>query len=219
MVYLTSEVDFFTLIKDTHGFHAMEHCSKAIDLTLLYNPMGPHKLGAFKWASLGCTDQPVLGDSKLVMVKQCFYKGLVDEVIPFDNHTQITMLSMEINCLRWSSALMRLTYDYIDGHIKNHGPAPFAIPCMRFVKSALAIVHDTRDTFLLEEVIDEDTEGSFVKYIGNSSAKPLDHLEGEKFDRARFLCFCQHLQYNMTKNFAFVADFQGMSRVLYTNNP
>jgi hypothetical protein len=139
MVYLTSEVDFFTLIKDTHGFHAMEHCSKAIDLTLLYNPMGPHKLGAFKQASLGCTDQPVLGDSKLVMVKQCFYKGLVDEVIPFDNHTQITMLSMEINCLRWSSALMCLTYDYIDGHIKNHGPAPFAIPRMCFMKVLLQL--------------------------------------------------------------------------------
>jgi hypothetical protein len=222
MVYLTSEVDFSTLIKDARGFHAMEHCSKAIDLTLLYNPAGPHKLGAFKRASLGCTDQPALvGDSNSVMVKQCFYKSLVDgEAIPFDNHTQITKLSMEINCLRWSSALMRLTYDYIDGHIKNCGSAqaPFAIPHMRFVKSALAIVHDTRDTYLLEEVIDEDTEGNFIKYIGNGSAKPLDHLEGEKLNRARFLCFCQHLQYNMTKNLAFVSDFQGMLMILYMNN-
>ena len=118
MVYLTSEVDFSTLIKDARGFHAMEHCSKAIDLTLLYNPAGPHKLGAFKRASSGCTDQPILvGDSNTVMVKQCFYKSLTDgEAIPFDNHTQITKLSMEINCLCWSSALMRLTYDFIDGH-------------------------------------------------------------------------------------------------------
>ena len=208
MVYLTSEVDFSTLIKDARGFHAMEHCSKAIDLTLLYNPAGPHKQGAFKRAGSGCTDQPVLGDSNSVMVKQCFYKGLVDgEAIPFDNHSQITKLSMEINCLRWSSALMCLTYNFIDGHIKNHGSAPFVIPRMRFVRSALAIVHDTRDTFLLEEVIDEDTEGDFIKYIGNGSAKPLDHLEGEKLNRAKFLCFCQHLQYNITKGFAFVSDF------------
>jgi hypothetical protein len=129
MVYLTSEVDFSTLIKDARGFHAMEHCSKAIDLTLLYNPAGPHKQGAFKRAGSGCTDQPVLGDSNSVMVKQCFYKGLVDgEAIPFDNHSQITKLSMEINCLRWSSALMCLTYNFIDGHIKNHGSAPFVIP-------------------------------------------------------------------------------------------
>ena len=217
MVYLTSEVDFSTLIKDACGFHAMEQCSKAIDLTLLYNPAGPHKQGAFKQAGSGCTDQPVLGDSNSVMVKQCFY-NVDGNTIPFDNHTQITKLSMEINCLRWSSALMRLTYDFIDGHIKNHGSAPFVIPHMRFVKSALAIVHDTRDTFLLEEVIDEDAVGDFIKYIGNGSATPLDHLEGEQLNRAKFLCFCQHLQYNMTKNFAFVSDFQGMLRFLYMNN-
>ena len=219
MVYLTSDVDFSTLIKDARGFHAMEHCSKAIELTVLYNPLGPHKQGAFKRAGLGCLDQPILGDSNSVMVKQCFYKGVDNETTPFDNHSQITKLSMEINCLRWSSALMCLTYNYIDGHIKNHGLAPFAIPRMRFVRSALAIVHDTRDTFLLEEVIDEDNEGDFIKYIGNGSAKPLEHLEGEKLNQAIFLCFCQHLQYNMTKNLAFVSDFQGMLNVLYMNNP
>ena len=86
---------------------------------------------------------------------------------------------------------------------------------MRFMRSALAIVHDTRDTFLLEEVIDEDTKGDFIKYIGNGSTKPLDHLEGEKLNRAKFLCFCQHLQYNMTKGFAFVSDFQGMLIYIY----
>jgi hypothetical protein len=98
--------------------------------------------------------------------------------------------------------LLVIRIDYINGHIKNHGSAPFVFPKMCFVKSALAIVHDTRDTFLLEEVIDEDSEGNFIKYIGNGSAKPLDHLEGEKLNRAKFLCFCQHLQYNMTKNLA-----------------
>ena len=104
---------------------------------------------------------------------------------------------------------MGLVYDYIDKYTEEHGPAPFVVPRMRFVKNALAVVQGSHDTFLLEEVIDEGIEGSFVKYIGNGSAQPFDFLNDKEMHCAKFLCFCQHLQYIKTKFNAYVGDFQG----------
>ena len=80
---------------------------------------------------------------------------------------------------------------------------------MRFVKSALAVVDTTHETFMLEEVIDEAVDGIFMKYIGNGSVKPLDFLTGAAAYRAEFLSFSQHVQYMKTKGLAFIGDFQG----------
>jgi hypothetical protein len=210
MVYTTSDVDFYTLIKDARCFHAIRNCDNPMILTLLYDPGARHKYGAFKRACFGHLDQPLIGSSNSVVIKQCFYQcTATGQTLPFDNHTQVLKLSSEINCLRWASALMRLVYDYIDSYTTEHGVAPFTVPRMRFVRNALAVVQGSHDTFLLEELIDEGIEGSFVKYIGNGSAKPLDFLDGEEMDRATFLCFCQHLQYVKTKCYAYVGDFQG----------
>ena len=95
---------------------------------------------------------------------------------------------------------------------------PFVIPEMRFVKSALAIADGTHDTFLLEEVIDDSSNGNFIKYIGNGSVQPLDFLEGEEIHRAKFLSFCQHVQFVKTKSLTFVGDFQGRTCPLISNH-
>ena len=104
---------------------------------------------------------------------------------------------------------MSLVYDFIASFTQEHGFPSFAIPTMRFVKSGLAIAEDTRDTYLLEEVIDNAKDGKFVKYIGNGSVEPFDFLEGDNIHRGNFLSFCQHVQYVKTKQFTFVGDFQG----------
>ena len=88
-------------------------------------------------------------------------------------------LTAEINCLHWASALMGLVYDFITLFAKEHGPPPFLIPDMQFVKSALAIADEMHNTYLLGEDINNSTHG-FIKYIGNGSAQPLDFLEGEE---------------------------------------
>jgi hypothetical protein len=210
MVYITSDVDFSTLIKNACCFHAINNCKNPTILTLLYNPGAQHKYGAFKRTCFGHLDQPVLGGANSVVIKQCFYNCVATgKILPYENHSQVTKLSLEINCLRWASALMGLVYDYIDRYTAEHGPAPFMVPRMHFVKNALAVVQDSCDTFLLEEVIDEGVEGSFIKYIGNGLAKPFDFLDDEEMHRAKFLCFCQHLQYVKTKRNAYVGDFQG----------
>lgn len=109
---------------------------------------------------------------------------------------------------------MGIVYDYISNHLQDHGPAPFKIPQMRFVESALAIADTTHNTFLLEEVINDTTDGHFTKYIGNGSVKPYNHLSGDDVDRGLFLSFCQHLQFLKTKGLAFVGDFQGGRELL-----
>jgi Alpha-kinase family len=87
---------------------------------------------------------------------------------------------------------------------------------MRFVKAGLAIEQANegeRRCFLLEEIIPE-SEGSFRKYLNNTSAVPCHFVDEDDNDRAKFLAFAQHVQYLKTKKRAYVADFQGPSEVL-----
>lgn len=211
-VYPTAAAKFSTLVSHARAFDAIKDCAGPMLITLMYDRLAKPKYGAFKQASFGHLDRPALGDSSSVIVKQCWYTSPTTGArFPYDNHTQVTKLSSEINCLRWASALMGLVYDHIDSYSTTHGPVPFTVPRMHFVKSALAIAEGTHDAFLLEEVIDDAIDGGFVKYIGNGSAKPYDFLEGDAIHSSEFLSFSQHLQYLKTDGLAFVADFQGKS--------
>ena len=80
---------------------------------------------------------------------------------------------------------------------------------MVFVKSTLAISEINQEVFLLEEVINDATEGPFIKYIGNGSVRPYDFLEGEECRLSEFLSFCQHIQFLKTRGLAIVGNFQG----------
>jgi len=190
-------------------------------MDLIFNPEASSKFGAFKKAMFARTHQPLLGDSTNVCVKQCWYTCQASRTrLLYDNHTQVTKLSSEINCLRWGSALMKLVYDFIAEQCASRGDPPFEIPQMRFVHTALAITKNTScDTYMVEEVIDEAEDDEFVKYIGNGSAKPCRHLQKDHAHRAEFLTFCQHVQYLKTKMLAFVGDFQGTSNsdLLYSS--
>ena len=64
-------------------------------------------------------------------------------------------------------------------------------------------------TFLLEEVIDENTEGPFRKYLNNVSPEPLVMETKKDEEWAKFLAFSQHVQYWKTKKQVFVSDYQG----------
>lgn len=211
-VYPTGVVDYPTLIGHSRAFDAMKDCTGPVIITLMYDRVAIPKYGAFKQALFGHLDSPAFGDSTSVVIKQCWYTSTATGGrTTYDNHSQVTKLSGEINCLRWASALMGLVYDYIDSYTETHGAVPFSIPGMRFVKSALAVAEGSNDTFLLEEVIDNAIDGDFIKYIGNGSAKLYDFLEGEALHTGKFLSFSQHLQYLKTDRLAFVSDFQGTS--------
>ena len=61
---------------------------------------------------------------------------------------------------------------------------------------------------MVEEVIDEVSDGMFLKYIGNGSMQPFDFLSGEAANCAQFLTFAQHVQYMKTKNLHSLGIFK-----------
>jgi hypothetical protein len=210
MLYPTAETTFSSLIIHARPFDAIKDCEGPSGLSLIYNPNAVPKYGSFKRASFGHLSCPIFSGSTSVCIKQCWYLCKASGArLVYDNRTQITKLSAEINCLRWAAALMGIVYDFIDKYTKIHGEPSFIIPKMRYVKSALAIVDMTHETYMVEEVIDEAVDGAFMKYIGNGSVKPLDLLSDAAAYRAEFLAFSQHVQYMKTKGLAFIGDFQG----------
>jgi hypothetical protein len=92
-------------------------------------------------------------------------------------------------------------------------------PQFRFVELTLALdlersrsldnKRQKNAVFLVEEVIAEDQQGPFRKYLNNVSSIPLPMSNKEDNDRARFLAFSQHVQYWKTERQVFVSDYQG----------
>lgn len=123
---------------------------------------------------------------------------------------------MEICCIAWGSALLRVVFDFMADFDKAHGKSQWLKKFnFRFVKTALAVEQGVdncdRRTFLIEEYIDKQTEGPFRKYCSNSSPVPCRFSPGDVLnqDRAEFLAFTQHVQYWKTGKLVFVADYQG----------
>jgi hypothetical protein len=129
-------------------------------------------------------------------------------------------ISDEGKLLVWSSALLKMVYDFIWAFIAKNDPpqAPFVIETFRFVSAAVAVAQKPLDNntssthravYLLEEML--PSPELFVKYIHNDNAKPLDIGNGNNIHnrKAQFLCFIQHAQYQLTHETMYVSDFQG----------
>lgn len=137
--------------------------------------------------------------------------------IPYEGRKQFQNLSMEVACTVWAQALLDLVYKFISEDSDNTGGScPFNIPEFRFVELALAMEDSPDGTkkqngavFLVEEVIAEEKEGPFRKYLNNISPVPLATSCKQDESRARFLAFSQHVQYWKTKKQVFVSDYQG----------
>jgi hypothetical protein len=135
--------------------------------------------------------------------------------IPFEGRKQFQNLTMEIACTVWAQALLDLVYTFVS----QEGQPPFNIPKFRFVESALAMESSLDEgkqknaVFLVEEVIAEENQGRFRKYLNNVSPVPLMMTCKEDEDRAMFLAFSQHVQYWKTKKQVFVSDYQGAQKL------
>jgi len=130
-VYPTSGVTFHSLIKRSRTFDATKESAAPKAVTLMFDPREKPIYGAFKQALFGRLNEAILSKSTSVVIKQCFYStNVMGNRVVHDNHTQITKLTAEINCLRWASALMGLVYDFVTSFTEEHGPAPFSIPSM-----------------------------------------------------------------------------------------
>jgi len=195
-------------------------------VTLSYRPSDPAAAhGNFKTAYVGYTSVSVFDSvSTQVCVKQGFYKDPNSSSRKiYDGPRQAEMLTMELNCIGWASALMTCVYDFMKESEADMGSPTFDVPHMQFVQCGLAISkpdghrasHTTHTAYLIEEYIDTDkTSGKnwFVKYLNNSSAKPRQFEDPRQTLRAEFLSFAQHVQFWKTEGLAFVSDFQGKRR-------
>ncbi|KAH7920431.1 hypothetical protein BV22DRAFT_985434, partial [Leucogyrophana mollusca] len=173
-------------------------------VTLIFNPKDKGKWGGFKKALFGRTSPPILGpnDNALICLKQCFYisEGSMTHHM-YDDLQQICKLTGKLKCLKWAIALMKLVYDFIEAECRDHRDGmPFEIPQVRFVEAVLVTTTDDKGahTYLIKEMIDEKTNGMFVKYISNEQASPLPLPDPESAHIAEFLAFLQHVQYCKT---------------------
>jgi hypothetical protein len=183
-------------------------------LTLSYRPSGESFHGNFKIAFPGYTSVPIFGSSTKVCIKQSFFmdpKSQARQI--YDGAKQAELLTVELNCIGWASALMLCVYEFID---KKGQTPPFDIPQMRYVDYGLAISKmDHCSAFLLEEFIEAPVERiqngakGFVKYLNNNSAQPRSFSDRKLAHRAEFLSFAQHVQFWQTDGLAFVSDLQG----------
>ena len=199
----------------------------AVRTSISYSSKADIRYGVFKLAFAGNSTTPVFrnldSDSpggESLCLKQAFYTSAQSgKRKPYDAATQIPHLVVDICCLVWADQLMQLVYRFIERH--DHAAATAAstsaqmdsrplVPILHFTASGLACSDDRNTIYLVEELIDASIEGRYVKYICNSSPKPLSFLPGDEYvNVARFLCFSQHVQYKITK-LAYVSDFQGM---------
>ena len=180
------------------------------------------QMGSFKVAYKAFCNY-VLPDfnSPIVCAKQAFEDDGQRTALPrpkkvklpdYDKH--VSMLKTELKTLAWASALLDNVYAFIK---KKKPNAQFDIPQFRFVRAALGEDRKKdqgpkRQAFLIEEYIDETSEGEFTKYINNGIAKPLGatvRVSDTYRRRAEFLCFTQHVQYVISGKTAYVSDYQG----------
>ena len=181
--------------------------------------INPALKGSFKTAHSGSITPnfdgvlplPLSGD---VCVKQVYYSGdggVVKRYCPTDEQPYITS---EVCCLDWARILLNLTYQFMEIYGGGNGDFPGTIPNLQFVEAAIAET-DTGKLFLVEEWINT-SNSPFVKYINNGRAVSCipQKAPEEMQNIATFLCFAQHVQYQVTKGTLFTSDYQGMSQVI-----
>ncbi|KLO09967.1 hypothetical protein SCHPADRAFT_833213 [Schizopora paradoxa] len=123
----------------------------------------------------------------------------------------------EVTCLMWAKAFLNEVYQYVGKEVSKRGPPGFPIPQFQYVAAAFATeafiassgVKKIKNSWLIEQRIVAEEQGTWRKYINNDSPTPLRLSNDENRMRARFLCFTQHVQYMMTGKLAFVTDYQG----------
>jgi hypothetical protein len=107
---------------------------------------------------------------------------------------------------------MSLVYIFVDEMLQTQTVKQTVaneVPRLRLVYAAVAIPEDVSDRAGAAYLLEERIEGKFIKYINNNSAAPAHHLRGKEEKIGLFLCFAQHVQYQLTNEVVYLSDFQG----------
>lgn len=169
----------------------------AVHTSISYSSKVAINYRVFKLAFAGNSTTPIFhsldhdspgGES--LCLKQTYYTSMHSgKRKPYDAATQIPNLIVDICCLVWADHLMQLVYRFIEHHdhatmtaassLKKSG-CPL-ITVLHFTPSGLACSNDRNTIYLVKELIDANIKGRYVKYINNSSPKPLSFLPGEEY--------------------------------------
>jgi len=123
-----------------------------------------------------------------------------------------SLICTEALCLDWAVILLDLTYSFVKDFESEHRGFPGVIPQLRFIEAAIAECQVEQKYFLIEEWINT-SEATFTKYINNGlpvSCVPRG-APIEVQNTANFLCFAQHVQFQVTGGLVYTSDYQGMS--------
>ena len=223
-----AESNQISMSKEGNNFYLGKPLASTLQLDLATPKI---KKGGFKLAAFGtsmpgvfkvggveaiCAKRTYNAVERIVDVGGSLTKKVVN--VPHEGEKQFQYLMMEVSCLVWAQALLDIVYDFVKEGAEDFMKIPFNILQFRFVNAAIAIEQSSsmsvkKTTFLLEEVIDEDMEGPFRKYLNNVSPEPLVMETKEDEMRAKFLAFSQHVQYWKTKKQVFVSDYQGKQSI------
>ncbi|KAJ7630219.1 hypothetical protein FB45DRAFT_832782 [Roridomyces roridus] len=211
LIYILPGASWKTLIQNPRIFSDVTKGLPTHDV-IFYNTKAQPVSGGFKSALPGRSKNALFPDSspsKAVCLKQGFHLQSGDKVM-YEGVSQVKFLCSELNLLGWGDTMMDLVYVFMERSESELGRPPFEIPVMRFVSAGLAISQSNQqEAFMVEEWIDPETQGPFVKYIHNNSGRPRDFERADHQIRAEFLSFCQHVQYFKTNGAAYISDFQG----------
>lgn len=134
----------------------------------------------------------------------------------YEGKAQIRKLMPEVQCHVTATALWNEAMQWVHARTSLLGPPQgFDIPKtrMRFVEGYIGTECKAQADKMPGHalLIEEEIKGRFVKYINNNSPVQLEErMRGpEEAVRAEFLAFIQHVQYWMTRGYAFCTDFQG----------
>ena len=147
-----------------------------------------------------------------VCVKQLYFLNEAGKIRHYSASQEESFIHSEAVCLDWAKLLLDLTYKFIEDTEDEKGEFPGIIPRLRFVEAAIAEVDGRAKFFLVEEWNDISKE-PFIKYINNARAVPcVSPRASEDIQNiANFLCFAQHVQYQVTQGTLFTFDYQGMT--------
>lgn len=172
--------------------------------------------GSFKTSHHGST---VFGGEGLppplsgaVCVKQLYFTEAGKSVARrYNGSKEQALVYTEALCLDWAVLLLDLTYAFVEDFQSEHGNFPGIIPSLHFVKAAIAECQVEQKYFLIEEWIDT-TKAPFIKYIHNGLPVPCvsPNAPTEVLNTANFLCFAQHVQFQVTGGLVYTSDYQGM---------
>lgn len=156
----------------------------------------------------------ILSAMQLVAKRVFFQDNQVKGCHQFGREDELSKTLDEVNCLYWGGSLVGMAYMFVDEMLKTGKVSQDVvdlIPRLRVVHAALAIPDDPDDSLDAIYLVEEKIHGRFIKYINNNSTVPADSLQGREVVIGLFLCFVQHVQYQLTNSMVYLSDFQGNS--------